>query len=138
SDGTTGIKLSPLELLEKLAALVPLPRAHLVRYGGCLAPHSKLRAVIIWTPAPAGCGQRGNEDWNPCLELGKATRPCLRFGYGDLSVLPPWLTAHHCCHHLGCGHHPYPASSQAGVSPTSHCPCPLSPRPRRVRRSPHQ
>jgi hypothetical protein len=35
SDGTTGIKLSPLELLEKLAALVPLPRAHLVRYGGC-------------------------------------------------------------------------------------------------------
>jgi hypothetical protein len=36
SDGTTGIKLSPLELLEKLAALVPLPRAHLVRYGGCV------------------------------------------------------------------------------------------------------
>jgi hypothetical protein len=34
SDGTTGIKLSPLELLEKLAALVPLPRMHLVRYGG--------------------------------------------------------------------------------------------------------
>jgi len=33
SDGTTGIKLSPLELLEKLAALVPLPRVHLVRYG---------------------------------------------------------------------------------------------------------
>jgi hypothetical protein len=36
SDGTTGIKLSPLELLEKLAALVPLPRMHLVRYGGCM------------------------------------------------------------------------------------------------------
>jgi hypothetical protein len=33
SDGTTGSKLSPLELLEKLAALVPLPRVHLVRYG---------------------------------------------------------------------------------------------------------
>jgi Putative transposase len=50
SDGTTGIKLSPVELLEKLAALVPLPRVHLVRYGGCLAPHSKLRDVIIPTP----------------------------------------------------------------------------------------
>jgi hypothetical protein len=49
SDGTTGIKLSPLELLEKLAALVPLPRAHLVRYSGCLAPHSKLRSAIIPT-----------------------------------------------------------------------------------------
>jgi hypothetical protein len=35
SDGTTGIKLSPLERLEKLAALVPLPRLHLVRDGGC-------------------------------------------------------------------------------------------------------
>jgi hypothetical protein len=46
SDGTTGITLSPLELLEKLAALVPLPRLHLVRYGGCLAPHSYLRGAI--------------------------------------------------------------------------------------------
>jgi hypothetical protein len=31
SDGTTGITLSPLELLEKLSALVPLPRVHLIR-----------------------------------------------------------------------------------------------------------
>src|SRR5262249_56442179 len=35
SDGTMGIRLSPLELLEKLAALVPLPRVHLLRYGRC-------------------------------------------------------------------------------------------------------
>ena len=35
SDGTTGSTRSPWELLEKLAALVPLPRVHLVRYGGC-------------------------------------------------------------------------------------------------------
>jgi hypothetical protein len=46
SNGTTGIRLSPLELLEKLAALVPLPHVHLVRYGGCLAPHSHLRGTI--------------------------------------------------------------------------------------------
>src|SRR5262249_2147502 len=49
SDGTTGITLSPLELLEKLAALVPLPHVHLVRYGGCLAPHSHLRGMILPT-----------------------------------------------------------------------------------------
>jgi hypothetical protein len=54
SDGTTGSKLSPLERLEKLAALVPLPRVHLVRYGGCLAPHSKLRGAIIPTPRQQG------------------------------------------------------------------------------------
>jgi hypothetical protein len=40
--------------LEKLAALVPLPRAHLVRYGGCLAPHSKLREAIRPTPRQQG------------------------------------------------------------------------------------
>jgi hypothetical protein len=54
SDGTTGIKRSPLELLEKLAALVPLPRLHLVRYGGCLAPHRQLRGSITPTPRQQG------------------------------------------------------------------------------------
>jgi hypothetical protein len=54
ADGTTGITLSPLELLEKLAALVPLPRVHLVRYAGCLAPHSALREAIIPTPRQQG------------------------------------------------------------------------------------
>jgi hypothetical protein len=54
SDGTTGIRLSPLELLEKLAALVPLPRMHLVRYGSCLAPHSHLRSAITPTPRQQG------------------------------------------------------------------------------------
>ena len=54
SDGTTGITLSPLELVEKLAALVPLPHVHLVRYGGCLAPHSHLRGAIRPTPRQQG------------------------------------------------------------------------------------
>jgi len=54
SDGTTGITLSPLELLEKLAAIVPLPRVHLVRYAGCLAPHSQLRGASIPTPRQQG------------------------------------------------------------------------------------
>src|SRR5499433_2781140 len=54
ADGTTGIRLSPLELLEKLAALVPLPCVHLVRYGGCLAPHSHLRGAIRPTPRQQG------------------------------------------------------------------------------------
>ena len=31
-DGTTHVVFDPLELLEKLAALVPAPKAHLVRY----------------------------------------------------------------------------------------------------------
>ena len=75
SDGTTGIKLAPLELLEKLAAIVPLPRAHLVRYGGCLAPHSKLRATIIPTPRQQGADgdetKTGTPYWNWARLLGR-------------------------------------------------------------------
>jgi hypothetical protein len=65
SDGTTGIKLSPLELIEKLAALVPLPRQHQVRYGGCLAPHSKLRAAIIPTPRQQGVEETKDGSTSP-------------------------------------------------------------------------
>src|SRR5215471_1411914 len=54
SDGTTGIRLAPLELLEKLAALIPLPHVPLVRYGGCLAPHSHLRGSVIPAPRQQG------------------------------------------------------------------------------------
>ena len=54
SDGTTGMRRSPLELLEELAALVPRPHVHLVRYGGCLAPHSHLREAILPTPRQQG------------------------------------------------------------------------------------
>ena len=39
-DGTHAIIVSPLELIEKLAALVPPPRIHLIRYHGVLAPHA--------------------------------------------------------------------------------------------------
>src|SRR5438445_2165834 len=59
SNSTTGMRLSPLALLEKLAALVPLPRVHLVRYGGCLAPLSRLRGAI--TPTPCQQGVEGDD-----------------------------------------------------------------------------
>ncbi|HSX79028.1 MAG TPA: transposase [Candidatus Saccharimonadia bacterium] len=66
SDGTTGIRLSPMELLEKLAALVPLPRVHLVRYGGCLAPHSHLRGAIIPTPRQQGVDTEATDTGSLC------------------------------------------------------------------------
>src|SRR6516164_8156872 len=74
SDGTTGMTLSPLELLEKLAALVPLPHVHLGRYGGCLAPHSHLRRAIIPTPqqqgldAPEACPTSPRWSWARLLQ----------------------------------------------------------------------
>ena len=50
-DGTTHIILTPLEMLEKLSALIPAPHAHLVRYAGFLAPAAKWRSVIVPTGA---------------------------------------------------------------------------------------
>ena len=51
SDGTSRIRMNPLEFLEKLVALVPPPKIHLIRYHGCLAPHSTLRSRIVPKPA---------------------------------------------------------------------------------------
>jgi hypothetical protein len=65
SDGTTEIRLSPVELLEKPAALVPLPRVHLVCYGGCLTPHSHLRGAIIPTPCQQGLEEQEDRTASP-------------------------------------------------------------------------
>ena len=65
SDGTTGVRLSPMELLEKLAALVPLPRLHLVRSGGYLAPHSHLREAILPTPRQPGVDEAETDTGAP-------------------------------------------------------------------------
>ena len=42
SDGTVAVDMDPLSLLCRLAASVPPPRFHTVRYAGVLAPASKL------------------------------------------------------------------------------------------------
>ena len=49
-DGTTHIVMAPLEFMQRLAALVPRPRLHLIRFHGVLAPNAKLRSEIIPSP----------------------------------------------------------------------------------------
>jgi hypothetical protein len=70
--------LDPLELLERLAALVPPPRRPLLAYHGVLAPRAAWRSAIIPKAAPddaraeAGCAIRET------MELGPAPPPGLR------------------------------------------------------------
>jgi hypothetical protein len=45
-DGPSDLVLTPLELIDKIAALVPPPRAHRHRYYGVLAPNAPLRAAV--------------------------------------------------------------------------------------------
>jgi hypothetical protein len=42
--------MSPLEFMQRLAALVPRPRLHLIRFHGVLAPNAKLRREIVPSP----------------------------------------------------------------------------------------
>ena len=49
-DGTRAIELDPLALLYRLAAAVPAPRFHTVRYSGVLGSASPWRSEVI--PAP--------------------------------------------------------------------------------------
>ena len=45
--------MSPLEFMQRLAALVPRPRLHLIRFHGVLAPNAKLRALVVPQGPPA-------------------------------------------------------------------------------------
>ena len=46
-DGTTHVVFEPLDLVARLAALVPPPRANTVRYHGILAPCAAWRDVVV-------------------------------------------------------------------------------------------
>jgi hypothetical protein len=50
SDGTTHLVFTPAELLERLCALVPPPRSHLVLYHGVVASHASWRTHVIPEP----------------------------------------------------------------------------------------
>ncbi|HLG42064.1 MAG TPA: transposase, partial [Planctomycetota bacterium] len=62
-DGSTHVVLEPVEFLEKLAALVPPPRSHLVRYHGVLAPNARRRRGVVPKAAPEGSRPR-----RPCSD----------------------------------------------------------------------
>jgi Putative transposase len=53
SDDSTALLLEPLELLERLAALVPAPRRPLLAYHGVLAPRARWRPQVVGYGRPA-------------------------------------------------------------------------------------
>ena len=73
-DGTTHVVMTPLEFLQRLAALVPRPRLHLIRFHGVLAPNATLRAQIVPTE-PNGPLASG--------DVSSASRPA-RLSWGQL------------------------------------------------------
>jgi hypothetical protein len=62
SDGTIALRYAPMELMEKLAALVPMPRKNLIRYHGVLAPAAKWRAAVVPRGQPGAEGSGRQEE----------------------------------------------------------------------------
>jgi hypothetical protein len=52
--GRSALTLTPPELIQFLAALIPPPRVHRHRYAGLPAPNSPLRQQVIASTGPAG------------------------------------------------------------------------------------
>ena len=79
SDGTTHVMYEPMELMERLAALVPPPRFNITRFYGVLAPAATLRPYIVpedkatIVPTQSGCPARIDASKNDEREI-KAKR----------------------------------------------------------------
>jgi hypothetical protein len=76
-DGTTHVIFEPEDFIARLAALVPKPRAHQIRYHGVFAPASPDRARVVprTRAAVAGeCGEASVTDRQRALALTWAQR----------------------------------------------------------------
>ena len=76
NDGSTHIVVDGVELLGRLAALVPRPRAHLTRYFGLFAPRAALRSEVVPKPPPSPAAhthQGETEAKQECLRQRRLT-----------------------------------------------------------------
>jgi len=101
SDGTVAVDLDPLSLLSRLAASVPTPRLHTVRYAGVLASASKLRARLAPKPVVAPAkphGGRGREPAPRRLSSVGAAQTDIWVRRADLPMLQRKDEAARTCH----------------------------------------
>ena len=68
-DGTTHLRLAPEDFLARLAALVPPPRANLVRYHGVFAP-ANLWGGEVTGPARDAAPPRARKEREPAVDGG--------------------------------------------------------------------
>ncbi len=60
-DGTSHHVMEPMEFMQRLAALVPRPRLHLIRFHGVLAPNAKLRKAVVPLPPTVSAPAHAND-----------------------------------------------------------------------------
>ncbi|HMW53871.1 MAG TPA: transposase [Rhodocyclaceae bacterium] len=102
------LRLSPTQFMGRLAALIPPPRAHLTRFHGIFAPHSKHRSRIIPEPSPAAAAAPEPPIVTPDLPIAA---PDLPIATPDLPIATPDLSI------ATQQQAPSAASATAGVDP---------------------
>ena len=123
------ITLTPLELIDRIAALVPPPRTHRHRYFGVLAPHSPHRAAVTemaqsaaaqpTQPAQVQAEPASTDAGEGALSVGGADGPHLR---GVPSGMPDlWRSdAHHRLHHAQRRHPAHLGTHRGGDRAAAH------------------
>jgi len=92
SDGTTHLRFSPVELLERLAVLIPRPRVNLVLYHGVLGARAASRSRVVAfgtageTTAPDAAPPDPPRPARPATSGGRPWAELMRRSYG-LDVL---------------------------------------------------
>ncbi len=126
-DGTSHLLFELIELLEKLAAIMPRPAINLVRYYGVLAPHARWRSHVVSYGHPALDVNAREREASPRgadtpgrVDMGRADAPRVRPRCPRLPAL--WRPA--------AGHRRRAGSPRRAGHP--HPPCPLG-RPRAAR-----
>jgi hypothetical protein len=98
ADGRQELLLEPVELLRRLATLVPPPRAHITRFHGAFGPASKWRGEIVpaapiespdnhqcaASAAAAPAGPDGTAQLSPLAEPTKPRRPASKIRWAEL------------------------------------------------------
>jgi hypothetical protein len=76
-DGTSHVVFDPLDLVARLAALVPPPRANIVRYYGILAPCASWRDIVVRDrdEVSSGAPLSPSCPCKPSLATGRAPAP---------------------------------------------------------------
>jgi len=78
---------APLELIERLAVLVPPPRFHVVRYDGLLAPRASWRDEVV--PATCVTVGTGESRVNSGSVPAPVTHSAIAEASGDISAGTP-------------------------------------------------
>jgi hypothetical protein len=64
SDGTSHLLFTPGEFIEKLSAIIPPPKSHLVKWSGVFAPNSPCRKKVVLKPEE----KKGRSPKSSCTE----------------------------------------------------------------------